>query len=152
MGVLSRCCSGKRPHLALRGESLGVSRVVTGNLGFLLSCDRDLKPACVASGKSSPIQVARGLSEFPCSQCRGTQPYLELRPEPQGFSPVLTWILRFLWSFNSVLRPRLVWRHGTPLSSRGVKWLSGFLSSGHRGQLLFLKVPRGFHTSLRILS
>ena len=117
VGFLSRPCSGEGPHLALRGESLGVSRVVTGNLGFLLSCDRDLKPACVASGKSSPIQVARGLSEFPCSQCRGTQPYLELRPEPQGSSPVLTWILRFLWSFNSVLRPRLVWRHGTPLPS-----------------------------------
>ena len=45
-----------------------------------------------------------------------------------------------------------MWRHGTPLSSRGVKWLSGFLSSGHRVLGLFLEVPRGRHPSLCVLS
>ena len=45
-----------------------------------------------------------------------------------------------------------MWRHGSPLPSRGVKGVSVFLSSGHRGLGLFLKVPRGCHTSLRVLS
>ena len=31
------------PHLPLRGESPGFSRVVAGNLGFLLSYDVDLR-------------------------------------------------------------------------------------------------------------
>ena len=45
-----------------------------------------------------------------------------------------------------------MWKHGTPLPSQGVKEVSGFLSSGHRGLGLFLEVPRGCHTSLRVLS
>ena len=45
-----------------------------------------------------------------------------------------------------------MWRHGTPLLSRGVKEVSGFLSSGHRGLGLFLGVSPSCHTSLRILS
>ena len=99
------------------------------------------------------IRVVRGLSGFLCSQCRGIRPHLELRPEPQGSSPVLTWISGFLWSFNRALRPRLVWRHGTPLPSRGFKEVSGFLSRGHRGLGLFLKVPQfSRNPSLRVLS
>ena len=34
VGFLSRHCSGKGPHLALRGESRGFSRVALGRLGF----------------------------------------------------------------------------------------------------------------------
>ena len=52
-GFLLSWCRRLGPHLVLRGESPWVSRVETGNLGFLSSCDGDLKPACVASGKSS---------------------------------------------------------------------------------------------------
>ena len=74
---------------------------------------------------------------------------LELRPEPQGSSPVLTWNSGFLWSFNRGVRPHLVLRHRTPLSSRGVK---GFLSHLHRDLELFLEVPQGCHTSLRVVS
>ena len=40
---LSRHCSGKEPHLALRGGSRGFSGVVVGSLGFLLSFDADLR-------------------------------------------------------------------------------------------------------------
>ena len=43
-----------------------------------------------------------------------------------------------------------MWKHGTLLPSQGVKELSGFLSSGHRGLGLFLKVPRDCHTSLHV--
>ena len=37
VGFLSKLDSRKGPHLALRGESPGFSRVVAGNLVFLLS-------------------------------------------------------------------------------------------------------------------
>ena len=142
VGFLSRHCSGKGLHLTFGGESPGVSRVVAGNLGFLSSCNQDLKP----------VRVARGLLGFLSSQCRGIGPHLKLRPEPQGSSPVLTWISGFLWSFNRKVRPHLVWRHGTPLPSRGFKKVSGFLLNGHRGLGLFLELPRGCHTSLHVLS
>ena len=98
------------------------------------------------------IQVARGLLGFLSSRCRGIGPHLELRPEPQVSSSVLTRISAFLWSFNSRVRPRLVWRHGTPLPSRGFKELSGFLSSGHRVLGLFVEVPQGCHPSICVFS
>ena len=50
VGFLLTHGSRKGPHLALRGESPGVSPVVAGNLGFLSSCDGDLKPTHIASG------------------------------------------------------------------------------------------------------
>ena len=153
MGFLSRRCSGKGPHLALRGESRGFPRGLEGIWGFFSSCDVDLMDPLVLPQESQVIvRVARGLSGFLSSQCRGIGPHLELRPEPQGSSPVLTWISGFLWSFNRALRPRLVWRHGTPLPSRGFKEVSGFLSSGHRGLGLFLELPLGCHTSFCVLS
>ena len=43
VGFLSRHCSRKGPHLALRGESPGFSRVAAGNMVFLLSYDEDLR-------------------------------------------------------------------------------------------------------------
>ena len=36
-----------RPHLALRGESPGFSRVTAGNMGFLSSYDGDLRDPLV---------------------------------------------------------------------------------------------------------
>ena len=155
VGFLSRLCSRKRPHLALRGESPGSSRVAAGKLGFLLSCDGDLRDPLVLPQESQvSIRVARGLSGFLCSPCKGKGPHLKLNLQPECSSPVLTWISGFLWSFNRGVRPHLVWRHGTPLPSRVVKGLSGFLSSSswHRDLGLFLEVPRGCHTSLRVLS
>ena len=150
---LSRHCSGKGPHLALRGESRGFSRIASGRLGFLSSCDGDLRGPLVLPQESQvSVRVARGLSGFLSSRCRSIGPHLSLRLEPQGSSPVLTWISGFLWSFNRGVRPCLVWRHGTLLPSRGVKGVSGFFSSWHRDLGLFLKVPRGCHTSLRVLS
>ena len=108
LGFLSRCCSGKGPHLALRGEFPGFSRVGAGNLRFLLSYDRDLRDLLVLP-QESPVsmRVARGLPGFPSSQCRGGGPHLELRPEPQVSSPVLTWILGFLGNLSREVKPRL---------------------------------------------
>ena len=105
VGFLSRSCSRKGPHLALREESPLLSRVVVGKLGFLSSYDGDLRdPLMLPQESQVSMRIARGLSGFLCSQCRGRVPHLELRPEPQVSSLVLTWISGFLWSFNRKVR------------------------------------------------
>ena len=68
VGFLPRRCSGKGPHLALRGGSPGFSQVAAGNLGSsrvttgttgTLSCDlRNVQSPCElqgASRDSSPV-------------------------------------------------------------------------------------------------
>ena len=52
VGFLSRCRREKGPHLALRGESPGFSRVAAGKLGLPLSYDRDLRESLVLSQES----------------------------------------------------------------------------------------------------
>ena len=125
---LLRCCSGKGPHLALREESPGFPRLAAGNLEFLSSYGRDLKDSLVWPLESPvSMRVARSLSGFLSSRFRGRGPHLELRLEALGSSPVLTYILRFLWSFHRGVRSRLMCRHACPLSSRAEKAVSGFL-------------------------
>ena len=104
--------------------------------------------------QESPVsmQVARDLSGFLSSRFLSQRPHLELRPGLQGSSPVLTWIFGFLWSFNRGVWPHLVWRHSSPLSSRAVTVVSGFLSSRYRDQCLSLEVPQGCHSCHRVLS
>ena len=106
---LSRRCLGKEPDLALRGESPGFSRVAAANLGFLSSYDGDLRDPLVGQ-QESPVSMraVRDGSGFFCSNCRGQGPHLELRPEPQVSSPMLTCISGFLWSFHRAFNPRLV--------------------------------------------
>ena len=73
--------------------------------------------------QESPVsgRVAKGLSGFLCSLCRGQGPHLELRPEPQVSSPVSPWISGFLWNFHRGVSPCLVWRHASPFSTRAAK-------------------------------
>ena len=139
MGFLSRCHSGKRPHLALRRESRifsscgRCSRLTTGTSGT--------RSGWLRKGQS-PCEFLGGLSGFLSSQHRGRGPYLELRPEPQVSSPVLTWNSVFLWSFHRGVSPRLMWRHASQLYFLAVKavsafcpvdiGISGFLSWCHR--------------------
>ena len=153
MVFLLRCHIGKVPHLAWRGESHGFSRVATGNLGFILTYEGDLRDPLVWP-QESPVsmRVARGLSGFLSSWCRVLGPHLELRPEPQGPSPVLTWISVFLWSFHRGVRPRIVWKHASPLSSQAGKGVSGFLSGLHKDRWLSVEVPQGCHTCHPVLS
>ena len=141
--------------LQRRGAS---SRIEGENLlGFLVLRQETWVSSLLETGTSNPlmlpqesqvsIRIARGLSGFLCSQCRGLQPHLELRPDTQGSSTVLKWISCFLWSFNRGVRPRALWKHGTSLPSGGFQEVSGFLSSTHRGLGLFLDLPLGksFH-------
>ena len=100
--------SGKGPHLALRGESPGFSRVSPETLGFLSSYYLDFRDLLVLPQEGQVSRrVARGLLGFLSSQCRVLGPHLELRPQPQVSSLVMTWISGFLLSFKRGVRPRL---------------------------------------------
>ena len=117
VGFLSRRLSGKGSYLSLRGESPGFPRVEAGNLGLFLNYDGDLRDSLVLP-QESPVSMRfpRGFSGFLSSQCWVLGPHLELMPEPQVSSKVLTWISSLLWSFNWGVTLRLVWRHASPLS------------------------------------
>ena len=120
---------------------------------FLSSYDRNLRDALVRPHKRLVfMRVARGLSGFLSSRCRVLSPHLQPRPEPEVSSPVLTWILGFLWTFHRGGRPGLVWRLARPHSSRGVATVSGFPMSRHRDLWLsFEGFPQGCHTCHRVV-
>ena len=61
--------------------------------------------------------VGRGLSGLHWVWCNGRGPHFELRQEPLGSSPFLTPITVSLQSWDRRIRPRFVWRNGTPLAS-----------------------------------
>ena len=107
VGFLSRGHRAKGPHLVMRAESPGISRVAAGNIGFLSSYDRDLRDPLVLP-QESPVsmRVARALSGFLSSRCQGRGPHLELRLVPQAFYRVLTLISVFPWSFDRGVRPK----------------------------------------------
>ena len=130
---------------------------------FFLSCsskygapssyEEDLRDLFVfPQGSQFFMPVARGHSGLLSSPCWGPGIHLELRPETQDALPVLTWISGFLWSFHRGVRPRLVWRLASLLSSQAVKVVSDFLSSWHRDLRLSLEVPQGCHTCHLVLS
>ena len=97
----------------------------------------------------SPCEFLRGLSGFLSLQCQGLRPCVESGPEPEDFSPVLTWILGYFWSLPRGVSPHLQWRHARALSSRAVAELSRFPSRGSRDLWLSLVAfPRGFPTGL----
>ena len=53
----------------------------------------------------SPCELPGGLSVLLCHRCQGLRPCVESVLEPEGSSPVLTWILGYFWSlpWESVL-------------------------------------------------
>ena len=126
MVFLSRCRSGKGPQLTLRGGPPGFYRVA---VGFLSSYDSDPWDSLVGpQGGPDSTRVPRAPLGFLCSHCWCRGPHLELRPEPQVISPEQAWISGFLGVVHRGVRPRLMWRRASPLSSRAEKAVSGFLS------------------------
>ena len=67
--------------------------------------------------RPAPMRVARGPLGIPPRRFRGLRPCVELVPEPEDSSPVLTWILGYFWSLPSGVSPRLEWGHACALSS-----------------------------------
>ena len=110
-------------------------------------------PARVASGKPSLHASCNGPLGIPLQSVPGPKSSSGVRPEPEVSSPVLTWILRFLWSLHRGVRSRLDWRHARPLSYQVVATVSGFLTSQHRDLWLSLEAfPQGCHTCHRGVS
>ena len=97
----------------------------------------------------SPCELLWGLSGFLSPRCRGQRSCVESVPEPEDFSPVLTWILGYFWSLSRGVSLRLEWGHTFALSSRAVAAVSRFPSRGSRDLWLSLVAfPRGFPTVL----
>ena len=97
----------------------------------------------------SPCELLGGLSGFLSRRCRGLRPCVELVPEQEDSSPVLTWILGYFWSLPRGVSLRLDWGHARALSFRAVAAVSRFPSRGSRDLWLSLEAfPRGFPTGL----
>ena len=82
------------------------------------------------------MRVARWPLRIPTRRCRGLRSCVELVPEPEDCSPVLTWILGYFWSLPRGVSPRLEWGHARALSSRAVGAVSRF-PSGMKGSVAF---------------
>ena len=101
----------------------------------------------------SPCELFGGLSGFLSCRCCGLRPCVDSGPEPEDYSPVLTWFLGYFWSLPRGLSPCLYWGHARALSSRAVAAVSRFPSLGSRVLRLSLKAfpeafPRCFPTGL----
>ena len=97
----------------------------------------------------SPCKLLGSLSGFLSRRCRGLRPCVESVIEPEDSSPVLTWILGYLWSLPSGVSPRLEWGHPRALSSRAVTAVSRVHRRGSRDLWLSLEsFPREFPTRL----
>ena len=95
------------------------------------------------------MRIARGPLGIPLSSMLGLRPCVESGPEPEDSSPVLTWILGYLWSLPRGVSPRLEWGHARALSSRAVAAVSHCPSRGSRDLCLSIEAfPRGFPTRL----
>ena len=117
---------GNRASICVEG---GISRsfpICSRKLWFPSSCDGDLREfLMVPMGSQESFGVVRALSGFLWGRCNGRGPHLQLRREPQGSSPVLTWISGCVCSFKQRVRSRFELRHETLLSSLAVKDVSG---------------------------
>ena len=96
-------------------------------------------PLCWPQERLVPMEVVRGPLGIPLPLMPGPKPCVESVPEPEDFSPVLTWILGYFWSLPRGVSPRLEWAHASALSSRAVAAVSRFPSRGSRDQELSLE-------------
>ena len=62
-----------------------------------------------------PMRVARGPLGIPLPLMPGPKTLCGVGGEPEDSSPVLTWILGYLWSLPRGDSPRLEWGHGCAL-------------------------------------
>ena len=114
-GLLWILGRGIRPQFPWKARSQGVSQGWQ-DVWVPSRCDGDLRePLILSLASQESFRVVRGLSGFLSSWCRGLGPHLEWRWETQGSSPVLIWILGFLWRFPWGVSHHLVLRHGTSL-------------------------------------
>ena len=129
-GIALESRQGNRASRCVEG---GISRSFwsSGKKPWVASTfDGDLRELLVVSkGSQEYCGDRRGLSGLHWGRFNGRGPHPELRREPQGSSPVPTWVLGCVCRFKQGVRCRLEWRHGTLLSSRVVKEFSGLQTS-----------------------
>ena len=89
MGLLSRHCSGKGPHLVMRGEPRGFSRVAAGFSSYDVE---HREPLVVPQGSPISIQVVRATWELLMSHCRANRPHLGMCPQIPCSFPMATGI------------------------------------------------------------
>ena len=111
------------------------SRLTTGTSGTRCG---DLRKG------QSPSELLWGLSGFLSRRCRGLRPCVVSVPEPEDFSPVLTWILGYFWSLPREVSQGLEWGHAPALSSLAV----AAVSCSRRVDQGTVAFPRGFPTRL----
>ena len=143
--------------LGTRQRKWASSRVEGRTSWIFSSCRRFFRLTMATSGTrsgglrkgKSPWELLGGPSRFLSRRCRGLRSCVESVPEPEDFSPVLTWILGYFWSLPRGVSPRLERGHARALSSRAVTGVSRFPSHGSMDLWLSLEAfPRGFPTRL----
>ena len=119
----------------------------SGRLGILLQLTHGTQGASrVASGKSNLHASCKGPLRIPLQMMQGPRSSSGANAGTSVFLSSADMDLGVPMEFNRGGRPRFVWRHGTLLSARAVKVVSGFLSSLHRDLWLSIKVPQSSHT------
>ena len=97
----------------------------------------------------APCELLGGLSGFLSCRCCGLRACVDSVPEPEDYSPVLTWNLGYFWSLPRGVSPPLEWGHARALSSLAEAAVSRFPMLGSRDLWLSLEAfPRGFPTRL----
>ena len=75
LGLISNCFRGIQTQV--RWETWNSSRIATGILGFLSSCNGDVsEPLVLPQGSQASFGVSRGTSGFLSSCCQGMRPHL----------------------------------------------------------------------------
>ena len=143
--------------LEIPQQKWALSRLEGRTSWIFSSCGRCSRLTTGTSGTRSgglrkgqcPCELLGGLSGFLSRRCRGLRPCVELVPELEDSSPVLTWILGYFWSLPRRVSPPPEWGHARALSSRAVAAVSRFPSHGSRDLWLSLEAfPRGLPTRL----
>ena len=107
------------------------------------------KPLRWRQERPVPMRVAWGTLGIPLPTMPRPKTCVESVPEHEDSSPVLRWILGYIWSLPKGVSPRLQWGHARALSSRAVAAVSLFPSRASRDLWLSLEaLPRGFPTGL----
>ena len=129
--------------------------VVAGSLVFLSSCVSTWGTrSCLLREVRSPLElrgpprdslcIASGINRASSRVEMGTSVFLSIA--------FLTSTSRSLRSWNRVVRPHLVLRHGTPLASRVVHGVSGHLSSCIWNLRLFPEDATGLSVPFHVLT
>ena len=127
-GISLKTPQRKRASSRVEGRISWFFSSCSSKIGVLLELQRGPEgPACVRlRNVQSPCELEGAYRDSSAVAVGGQGLHLELSPKTQGSAPMPTWISGFLWVFHRGVRPRLVWKHACPLSSRAGKAASGF--------------------------